>query len=150
MSFTRADFYGLNLDWYAQDADGQVAQFTTGFGPVPRAVFADEAAYRAASDYFQSAAQVCSSTLSPWARAQESRGIGNYSLALAEARRGLYSFEEEAYGPRHRLYAVPGAPVRLSSLPTEVQGFVSRFHLSGIRFIDIEVLDVLEYFDCVR
>jgi hypothetical protein len=149
MSFSRADFYGLDFDWYACDSAGCLARFTTGFGPLPRKLFTDEDAYRAIADFFRSAPSVSESRLSKLAQTQQERGVGNYSQFLADASRGLFILSEQDYGPIHRLYASPASALSLASLPASVQKLVSKFCLTGLVFADADTVNVLEYFDCV-
>ena len=150
MSFTRADFYGLNLDWYAVDAFGQVAQLNTGFSPLPRNLFEDEDIYRRVCDYFNLIKPNQAAFLSQKAKSENSLGIADYSLALKEARRGLFIYDENEYGPIHTLIAVPVPPLNVTSLPEGIQQFLNKFHLPEVNFKNTETIDFLKYFDCVQ
>jgi hypothetical protein len=149
MSFSRADFYGLDFDWYACDASGCLARFTTGFGPLPRELFTDEDAYRTLADFFRTAPLVSESRLSSFAQTQQVRGVGNYSQFLADASRGLFILSEQNYGPIHRLYALPESALSLTTLPGSVQKLVSKLCLTGVLLADTDSVNLLEYFDCV-
>jgi hypothetical protein len=149
MPFQRSDWRGLSLDWFAADRDGSVAIFTTGFGPVPRAVFADEQVWGQTREYFEELPESCPATLTPRIQRDMERGVGEYSLFLADARKGLFCYEEENYGPVHRLYALPGDPLQIGALSAPLAAFVSEFRVEGHRFADLEFFNPTRFFECV-
>lgn len=150
MSFERSSFYGTNFDWYAVDAAGHIGQLTTGFGPMPRQLFHDESKYSRVNDYFQSRPSTGSSSLSAKARELIQRKAANFDLHLAEAKRGLFIFDEQDYGPWHYLCAVPARPVLVAELPDEIRDYLHLFALAYYRFGDAESIDVSGHFECVK
>jgi hypothetical protein len=42
----RQELYGTNIGWYMQDAEGAIALFLSGYGPIPSVVFSDPDGYR--------------------------------------------------------------------------------------------------------
>jgi hypothetical protein len=149
MSFTRADFYGLDFDWYALDTCGQVAQLITGHSPLPKGLFEDESLYREVSNYFDSLKPNKLSTLSEHAKSLVSNCVADFSLSLNEARKGLFIYGEESYGTIHYLEAIPIVPLHVTTLPLHIQEFLSRFYIPEVNFSSTDGIDVLKYFDCV-
>jgi hypothetical protein len=147
MPFQRSDFYGLDFAWFAVDETGAIAQFTTGFGPMPRQLFLDQTTYEAAADYLSRLESSCISSLTKAAMETQEQGQADYSLFREDAARGLYAYGEGHYGPSHNLYAIPGAPLRLDALPNMVSRFLTQFRV-GIRFADHETIDVTQHFEC--
>lgn len=151
MKFRRDEFYGLNFDWYAVDADGCVAQLTAGYSPIPYQVFANEQTYNVVWDYFRTAAAATSSRLSSLTAARVAARMGDYSLHLMEARRGLYIYGEES--PQgsswYELEALPDEPVHISGLPESVRAFLLQFRLLNLRFPDCPRLNVEHFFTCL-
>ena len=107
----RADFAGLEFDWYAVDTEGHIALFASaGYGLVPDAVFAHFDAQQAIGEQLLQFAGV-----SPRASLQQQ--------SQAFAARGIYTYDWTAtYGPYQR-YAVPSEPTKLAEyeLSAELQ-----------------------------
>ena len=149
----RKDFYGLNLNWYAIDSAGRVGQFTAGYAPVPAAVFLDEGLLDRVSEYFLSSTDGGASFLSATvARRLQADGSLNYSMHLAEARKGVFVFGEtgEQGAPTYMLEALPSNPVLVGELPSDVGAAVSLVRFKDISFPEIEVFEPGRLVPCER
>jgi hypothetical protein len=78
------------------------------------------------------------------------RGLGNYSLHLSEASRGLFIFDEKDSGPIHQLHALPKVPLLVTSLPNQIQDFLVKFYIPETNFMNTKAINVQKHFDCVQ
>ena len=117
----------------------------SGYSPLPKSLFEDENLYREVSNYFGSIKPNQPAVLSQYAKTL----VADFSLSLEEAKKGLFSYDEEDYGPIHRLDAIPIMPLRITALPEHIQDFLAKFYIPEINFKDTDTIDTLKYFDCV-
>ena len=149
LPFQRNSFCGLEFNWYIVDRDGCIAQVSTGFGPMPAALFDDEDAYNTVWDYFEQLPQICDARLSDAgvARVESSPG-GDYSTCLKEARRGLYIYDETGYGPHYRLWAIPRTALTIDQLPEHVRDYLDAYRLPDLAFPELPDFNVELLFKC--
>ena len=142
-----------DLDWFALDAGGAVAHFTTGgCGALPRSVASASQAERdALVEYFQALPEVGRAIFNPaW--------VGTIKLVpgansepgevfrpwLRAAARGLYAFDyldDRRRRPRpDRVVARPEVPLRADELPPEVRVIVARTVLRDVVFASQDVV----------
>jgi hypothetical protein len=107
----RSDFVGLEFDWFAKDANGCLALFSSaGWGPVPDVVF----------NHYDDQAQI-GRCLSAVCGIRESDDLNRSSQALLQ--RGIFAYDwHETFGPYVRFGAptTPACVVDLA-LPPELQ-----------------------------
>jgi len=139
--FRRDQFYGLTFHWWAVSRQGTIAQFTAGYAHIPVAVFDDQSAYESALRYFDDLSTTSSAQLSPWADVMQREQGGDFTIALKEASRGLFVYDEEAYGPMYRLQASPLSPIHLDLVPATIQLFLRQFVLTASDFGVAELID---------
>jgi len=113
--------WGVEFDWFAVDAVGQVGVFSSaGYGPVPSAVFPRTDDLYAWSERSPRAALVVRGACS-----EQPDRSGDYSDWVSMAERGFYGYDWRVWdGPYVRL-TVPSRPVRLSELPSDVRDLAS-------------------------
>jgi hypothetical protein len=145
VQFTSDALRGLDVEWFGVDRLGALAIFTTGYGVIPRKVFASEERHRCLCEFFESAPEVSG--------AQPANGLdprGTYDLFLAEARRGLYSYYHSDYRTRepYKLIAYPVTPALFGNLPVEIQAMLAPFRLERIEFGKEDVIRVDEHLEC--
>lgn len=135
---TRSDFVGLEWDWFAADALGYVAIFSSaGWGPVPDVIFATMDAQKEIAERL--------STLC---------GVANISdLVFTDpnllATRGIFAYDwHETFGPYRRIVFPlrPIAPEVLRSLP-EPASLMQLPHLSFGRAAMIQESDIPSFTD---
>ena len=148
LPFERKSFYGLEVQWYAVDKQGSIAQFTTGYGPIPSAVFEDQDRYDRIFDYFADQPASCGSALSEVSSREQAKGIANYDMHLKEAQQGLFIYDEDEYGPIHCLHAIPETPLTINHAPEWVAEYLSQFVLRNIVFSQAQRIDVEKVFEC--
>lgn len=145
MLFQRNQFYGTNFTFYLIDSVNSIAVFSSGHYPIPKDVFRDKSEYLKVDDYMQNLPRLCNSFLSP----KYKRLAGDYSLALLEANRGLYSFDEENnWTYNYDLYALPNKELKLTNLPKEIEKYLSSFKIEKVKFAELQEIDILDYFEC--
>jgi len=150
MTFTRAEFLGLDFTWYAVDAVGQIAVLTTGYGPIPKIVFADRAAYDQLEDLFIALASRSEARVTPEQETLRREKHLNFDLFLKEARKGLFSYFDRTNGSRavYQLIAYPTAPLTIDQLPSDCQTALERTRIADLRFAESPRLDATAHFEC--
>jgi hypothetical protein len=123
-----------DFDWFAVDAVGQLAHFTTaGMKKLPQSVAASAEDLALVTRYFEeSAAHRCrhevESTIS---NRNDERYLRSF---IAMANKGLFSFDIESHLSPAAAYfrvATPTSPTHLSELPTPVGEIVARTRIGG-------------------
>jgi hypothetical protein len=141
IEFTRDDYRGLDLDWFAVDRRGGIGIFTTGYGAIPKAVFESEERYRQLWDFFSACPE-----------SSEARFVGEPSgeLFLQEARRGLYSYWQCGYSvfDPYELIAYPVTPLMVDALPDAIRAVLRPFHCERLDFPVSRLIVVQDYFEC--
>jgi len=131
---------GLEYDWLASDADGNVGFFSTaGGGYVPEGFLHEGPAFDAA---IQAILAAPASTLARFAPMLSS-GYTNTWHLMAE--RGVFAFDSDFHGGPYRLVASPEVPVQARDLSGAAVPVLMRVVLRGLRFqlqtsISIETL----------
>jgi len=135
---TDADFpaaHSMDTSWYAVDADGCVALFST--GKIGHAPVGYESAY-----YMEELFEARQERPDPF------RWVGD-DRAAAETGIFLYDYSEgwdpiQAYDRR----VVPAAPVHVDQLPPAIRLGCKRIQMSGVRFADAARVQPIELFPC--
>ena len=136
-----------DYEWYACDALGHVAVFTTGeVGPVPSRVLSS----RSVADTFAGIVK----KMSP-------RGSASMIVSLPDpgwfshiASCGFFAYDwhdvHRTVSLRHRyeLLSRPDAPIHVTELPEQLQQLVSKTVFADLDFADSREIDVRAYFDC--
>lgn len=148
MELTHIDLESGDIDWFAADKDGHLGFFTTGgCGPVPRSVCASNTDLKTVQEFFWNHLPLTGEAIEStgWetrARVDPSDKVA-CALSLkdfvAMARRGLFSFDADAWAKRPVPYfriAMPSQPARIDSLPPHVHRIVERTILESICFAD--------------
>ena len=153
MEFTRPNYWGLLLDWYAVDAAGNVAVLISGEGLIPKILFNNEERYTSISDYFQNCPQIYDSTLSNYSKKLlKKHKTFDPSEFHKQSRRGLFSYYERSDDgfdtPNYDLYAIPTSWLNVAKLPKEIAEFLVPFRIKIGSFADAQSLNVLDYFEC--
>ena len=52
MLFQRKNYIGFDFTWYGVDNSGSIAQFVTGYAPIPEKVFFDKKEYELVDNHF--------------------------------------------------------------------------------------------------
>lgn len=134
---------GTDCEWFACDADGCVAAFTTaGNGPIPTALLRG-------------------SGLNDFVRRLPERGAATLLVSLPRpddflhfASRGLFAYDwKQARGHggldgRYEMLARPQRPLHLADLPEPMQPLLRGLTLPGVRFADTRSVDVRRSLDC--
>jgi len=147
-----------DYDWFGVDESGCLGHFTTaGFKLLPKSVSASREDLKRVTDYFRQTEptkerHVVTTDLEKYVGAFESGDKRKQYLSgfTEMADRGLYSFDIDTYerpGLAYFCVAIPLQPLKLDSLPRDIQSIVGRTVLKGIRFQDtrgIEYAGTLE------
>ncbi|MDP2306306.1 MAG: hypothetical protein Q8P18_09795 [Pseudomonadota bacterium] len=127
------DIRGLEFDWLASDADGNVALFSTaGGGYVPGEFLRDTDAHDRAVDSISGMRARTRALFAP----RLAPGLPNTWLTMAE--RGVFAFDSDSFGGPYRLVAAPEAPVRASELPEAAAAVVGGLILEHLRFAELK------------
>ena len=139
---------GIDYEWFAVDAAGHIATFTTaGIGPIPATVLTARAAEDALDEFL---------------RRLPTRGTGTMLVSLprpddyiAFAERGLFAYD---WADVHRtakncsgvyeLYSRPSSPITLSELPAQFQSLLRERAFSDMRFSNSTSIDVRALINC--
>ena len=145
---------GLDLDWFALDAQGNVGHFTTGgCGALPRSAAASRDDLRRVHEYVLSLPEIGAGLLNEdWlkglrlAPAAKTEPRENYREWTASAARGLYAYdfiEDQRRRPRpYRVVARPEVPLKADELPPEIRDIVGRTVLRDIVFARNDVINL--------
>ena len=143
---------GLDLDWFALDAQGNVAHFTTGgCGALPRSAAASRDDLKRVHDYVLSLQEMGAGLLNedwlkglrlvPTARIEPRHSFREWT---ASAARGLYAYdfiEDQRRRPRpYRVVARPEVPLKADELPPEIREIVGRTVLHDVVFARDDVI----------
>ncbi|HRE44107.1 MAG TPA: hypothetical protein PKY87_09060 [Terricaulis sp.] len=124
--------HDLDYEWFATDAKGQIARFTTGgLGPIPSVVMSNEGACGAARD-----------ELTRLPRRGDGRTFVSYPklddfIRCAEAGIYTYDCDDLCSGSdlrRYQLISEPLSPLSLDDVSTSVRDAVCLVALKGIEF----------------
>ncbi len=149
MTFKRKDYYGSDFIWFAVDNSGCIAQFTSGFNPIPEKIFQDKLKYEMTEKYFQNLPAIIKSYLSPKYEKIKNRSLNNFADCLEDARRGLFIFEESVNTKYdYDLNSLPEEKLKILELPKDIQNYLNSFVFNSIKFSEIEGINVLDYFTC--
>ena len=143
-----AAFY--DFEWYAADASGRLAVFTSsGSGPIPRSVFSSRDAYVALASFLENR------PLSPLCTLN-SNAEGDLWFWAESARRGLYGYDWNApagaRAPRapYRWVATPEISLSADALPPSIARYVRATCFQGIAFgQDLEIAVERHFSDLV-
>jgi hypothetical protein len=136
-----------DYEWYAVDASGHVAVFTTaGIGPIPISVLTA----RLLADSFAEAV---------WKMPAKGRATMLVSLPTPDdyihfASRGFFAYDwsdvHRAAWKTHRyeMQSRPDTPIHVSELPEQFQSLLRRTAFVDVSFADSRKIDVVGYFDC--
>ena len=150
MDFKREDFYGLTFHWYAVDADELIAKFISGFGVIPKNVFADRLLYEKVDNYFENLPANKKYILSPFAKIVQQQSRESDNSVWYEAMKGLYIYDEKDYGHDYDLLSSPKSPIIFSQQPNEIRKFLSSFFILDVKFNEQKQIDPRNYFECFR
>lgn len=118
--FTREAYYGLNFLWFGVDTHSHVAEFCSGFAPIPAGVFSEEAMYNNLLDYFETLPITGAAVLSSPSKRARRKHRSDYSLALAQSRKGLYVFADDFDDTKESSYLLsskPEVPLSAADIP---------------------------------
>lgn len=142
-----SDLYAWeDYEWYATDADGFVAVFTTaGIGPIPLSVLS----VRPLADAFAEAV---------WQLPARGRATMLVSLPTPDdyihfASRGFFAYDwhdvhRSWKTHRYEMLSRPDTPIHVSELPEQFQALLRGTTFGNVSFADSRKLDVVEHFDC--
>lgn len=145
---------GLDLDWFALDAQGNVAHFTTGgCGALPRSAAASREDLKRVHDYVLSLPEIGAGLLNedclkglrlvPGAPITPRE---NFREWTASAARGLYAYdfiEDQRRRPRpYRVVARPEVLLKADELPPEIRAIVERTVLRDVVFPRNDVINL--------
>lgn len=150
MKFERKSFYGLNFAWWAVDATGAIAEFTSGGGPIPKSVFNDYTEYAKTQNFFDELPSITETFLAPsWIDEMKKR---NYPFRYIEGgeQRGIYCFDEDDYTDDYLLLLMPKIELKLNNLPEEIQTYLTPFSFNDVVFSEQSKITLTDYFECVR
>jgi len=136
-----------DYEWYACDASGHVAVFTTAeVGPIPLSILS----HRATADTFAGIVET-----------MPSRGSSTLLVSLPDPRWfrdvascGFFAYDwhdvyrTSSFSQRYEMLSRPDSPIHVSELPVQLQPLVSRTAFTGLRFADSTQIDVRAFFDC--
>jgi hypothetical protein len=148
MSFAREKFYGVNWFWYAIDCEGYIGIFTSGYSPIPKAIFTDntEERYEELMRPMYQLKEDKESCLAERKQCEQESGISDYSEQLLDAKMGLFVYEGDD-GP-YELVAYSNEPIHVSNIPESTAKEISKVCFSGLRFSNASVINVEDYFEC--
>jgi hypothetical protein len=143
-----AAFY--DFEWYAADASGQLAVFTSaGLGPIPQSVFSSRDAYVALVSFLENRPLSPMCTLNPNAE-------GDLWFWAESARRGLFGYDWNApAGSRtarapYRWIATPEVSLSVDALPPSIARYVRVICFRGVAFgTDLEIVAEKHFSDLV-
>jgi hypothetical protein len=143
---------GLDLDWYALDAQGHVAHFTTGgCGALPRGAAASRGDLETVREYFRFLPEIGAAILNR----DRLTGIRLHPIDKAEPRealrywadsaaRGLYAYdylEDRRRRPRpYWVVARPEVPLTADELPPQIRDIVARTTIRNVAFAHDDVI----------
>lgn len=126
------DIRGLEWDWFAVDAAGQVGMFSTaGGGLAPPAILHDEDYFAAALDARE---RLIAEPPNTTARRAPRVGAGLRNDWRLLAERGCYGFDSTIAGNDYRRVAVPAQPRPLEEFSPSLRTLFARVQLHGNRF----------------
>jgi hypothetical protein len=144
MRFYEEDQQGLDLDWFAVDANGCVGHFTTaGRFLLPDSVASSKEDWERLRQYFRHdaptdrSARMCPELprIMKWRdEAARERYMRDF---LAMASRGLFSYDAADLSADKESYirvALPDIPLNISELPSDIQSALKRTRLSHFHF----------------
>ena len=142
----------LDLDWFALDAQGHVAHFTTGgCGALPRSAAASRADLQTVREYIRALPETGASILNrdrlngirlhPFDKAEPRESVRYWADSAA---RGLYAYdylEDRRRRPRpYWIVARPEVPLHADELPPDVREIVARTLLRHVAFAHEDVI----------
>lgn len=143
--FERNQFYGTNFDFFIVDSTNSIAKFNSGYYPIPKDVFRSKSEYLKVDTFMEKLPLICNSYLSP----KYKGAAGYYSSYLLEAKKGLFSFEEQNNWTNiYDLFAIPSLELKVFDLPQEIRDFLNQFKIDNLRFREVKEINILEYFEC--
>ncbi len=150
MKFTRAEYLGLDLPWYAVDAIGHLAVLMTGYGAIPKTVFADQASYNFLDEYFEARPEQGQAGITDDQAELQRRHNLNFDSFEKDARRGLFSYfhRGNSASEPYELIAYPLTPLNFDQLPEGCRSALKFLSFEAIHFDKSHRLNVAEYFAC--
>jgi hypothetical protein len=148
MKFNRTEFYGLDFSWFVVDMNGYIAKLTTGYGPIPKAIFQDENNYIILFKYFDELPIITNGILTREYQNKQNNGIGNYNYFVNETKQGLFSYNYSDYDGSYELITFPGSPLNINNIPDNIRTLLSLAICSYINFNSSYKLIIEEYFIC--
>lgn len=128
---TAGEIRGVEYDWLACDADGNVGFFSTaGGGYTPEAFLADTAIFDAAIEAIVALPATTAARFAP------NLTSGHTDTWRIMAERGLFAFDSDYSGGPCRLVAAPEIPVHVTALPAKVVQTLRRVVLHRLRLRD--------------
>src|SRR4051794_16799834 len=124
IALDRKDIYGSDLAWYAIDDIGCIAQFTTGFGPIPGVVLESATTLDGFFEYINLLPESGDAKLSDHAMRIERDRNCDFSSFLRDSRRGIFTYCEIDYGPRHACFSIPVRLLNVNSLKAEMHLYI--------------------------
>jgi hypothetical protein len=127
------DVSGLEFDWLAGDADGNVGFFSTGGGGyAPEDFLLNTDAHDQAIDAILA---LPARTTVGHAR-QLAPTLQNTWQMMAE--RGIFAFDSDPNGGPYRLVASPAVPVRVAELPEAAAAVIRQLSFRHLRFTELQ------------
>ena len=150
MEFTRSEYLGLDLPWYAADAIGHLAVLMTGYGAIPKAVFADQASYDLLDKYFEALPAQGEARITDEQAQLQRRHNLNFDSFEKDARRGLFSYfhRGNSASEPYELIAYPITPLNFDQLPDGCRSAMKLLRFETVHFNKCHRFYVAEYFDC--
>jgi hypothetical protein len=151
--FKRDEYYGFAFRWYGFDKFGNIAQFRSGYLPVPKLIFSDESAYNKISQYFSELPKTTDAVLVEMFAKMKAKGNGDFIGSLGVAQKGLYAISEVDTldnGKRidgYYLVAYPEQTINVVELPIDIRELIEPYYFP-IDFSEIEKIDTTTFFEC--
>jgi len=151
MLFKRESFIGFDFFWYAVDSVGAVAQFETGYAPIPEKVFSNEQEYKIIDEYLSNLPNKTNTYLSPKYEKLKKRSLNQFQTFL-EDRRGLYLFADDLHEhpngtDEYELIVLPELELKVFDLPQKIQDYLAQFVFDNIIFKEVRKIKIANYFD---
>jgi hypothetical protein len=145
MNFKREEFYGENFEWFGVDKTGYIAEFDSGYAPIPNAVFEDERKYQFLFRFFKELPEITSSRLTTKAQAEQDIGYARYDKFLEKSQKGYFVYTDPDYSSVYELISIPNKKLHISELPIHIQAFLEPLRFHTVDFETTELLDIRSY-----
>jgi len=139
--------HGTDYEWYASDAAGHVAVFTTaGIGPMPSVLLGDLSLTDSLMDAVQH--------LPARGRATMLVSLPRPDSFIHFASRGLFAYDWQdvhrtrGFSDRYEMLCRPDTPIHVTEFPEQFHPLLLSTALPGVRFADSLTIDVRGFFDC--